>query len=210
MKTSLFRVVVSLVCFSGGASAQLAGTAASVLRVQNWDVSLLCTTEGLKAQVLDNSVTIYGNTWVSCLSQVIGYQFAHISAATLWVELAPEFRAGGSTYGSAPGPVDRQMDAHTLGLRFLAPIGRRISIYATAGGGAASFHDPYLIQGSVPVLLNNSTFHGVFEFGGGVDIRLWRRFSIRGEVRDFVTGHDLSGIVGSSHVLPAIGVAFHY
>ena len=54
------------------------------------------------------------------------------------------------------------------------------------------------------------TTHGVFQFGGGVDLRLTERISIRGEVRDFVTGSGLSGSNGPHHLVPLMGLAMHF
>ncbi len=59
-------------------------------------------------------------------------------------------------------------------------------------------------------MTGRTTAHGVFGFGGGADVRLTRWFSLRMEVRDFVTGKGLGGAGGRHHVLPAIGVAFHH
>ena len=64
--------------------------------------------------------------------------------------------------------------------------------------------------GDNPSVSTNNTAHGVFAFGGGADVRLSPHFSLRVEVRDLVTGKDLSGAAGRHHVLPLFGVAFHF
>lgn len=61
-----------------------------------------------------------------------------------------------------------------------------------------------------PAVKSTLTVHGGFDFGGGVDIRLSRYFSIRAEVRDFVTGAGLSGVEGRNHVAPLVGLVFHH
>jgi hypothetical protein len=211
MKTSLFQLLVGLMLVAGGARAQLAGAAAEVLGVQNFDIALLCGINRLSPQAIDGSnVTLYGATAVGCFSHVIGYQFARTRGVSLWIELAPEYFAGGSASGSIPGSVNRNMKAHTLGIRLMVPLHSRISAYGAVGGGGGTFYYPAILAGSNPYLLSSRTIHGVFEFGGGVDLRLSRRFSIRGEVRDFVTGNGLSGVSGPNHVLPSIGVGFHF
>ena len=102
------------------------------------------------------------------------------------------------------------MWAHTLGIRMMAPLAPRVSVFGAAGGGVGLFHYPWVLPGSNPYLLSQSTTHGVLQFGGGVDLRLSRRFSIRGEVRDFVSGKGLSGASGPNHVVGLAGVGFHF
>jgi hypothetical protein len=209
MKHSLFKLVACLALVPGGARAQVASAGASTFGVQNFDISIFCSEHSVKPQALDG-VTIYSDTDLGCFSEVIGYQVAHPSAASLWIELAPDYHAGGVSYANIPGSVSRGMSAHTLGVRFMAPLQPRISVYGALGGGAAGFYEPAILAGSTPVLLNHRTTNGVFDFGGGVDVRLSRRFSIRSEVRDFVTAQGLSGVSGHNHVLPLFGVTFHF
>ena len=49
---------------------------------------------------------------------------------------------------------------------------------------------------------------GAFDFGGGVDTKLWRWIGLRGEVRDFYTGapaYNISGVGGGQHNVVAGG-----
>jgi hypothetical protein len=213
MRTSFFRFLVGLALISGGARAQLAGAAGSVFRVQNFDIAELCTIHSYPSQTIAGSgVTVSGDRGASCASDVFAYQFARASAATFSVEFIPEYRAGGNGYpeGNILGSTSRVMSAHTLGIRLMAPLQSRISAYGSLGGGVGGFEYPTVLPTAPPVLSQTLTYHGVVEFGGGLDIRLWRRFSLRGEVRDFVTGQGLSGVPGRNHVLEAIGVGFHF
>jgi len=66
------------------------------------------------------------------------------------------------------------------------------------------------ISGSPPLASAIGTWHGVFDFAGGVDIRLKRSFSLRAEFRDFVTGRGLSGADGRHHPIAGIGIALHH
>jgi hypothetical protein len=52
--------------------------------------------------------------------------------------------------------------------------------------------------------------HGVLSFGDGMDFRLSEFFSIRVDVRDYVTGRDLAGVLGRNHFLPMFGFALHF
>jgi len=210
--STLLKVVVGLALVPGGAMAQLAGAAAAVASgVQNVDVSLLCGFNHIKPQAIEGTgVSLYGHIGADCFSEAVGYQVARPWGFGLWIELAPEYYVGGSSHGSIPGSASSEMKVHSLGLRFAVPLESRITPYAVAGGGGGAFYYPTILPGSNPYILSNETFHGVFDFGGGVDVRLSRRVSIRGEVRDFVTGHGLSGVSGTNHLLPLFGVAFHF
>jgi hypothetical protein len=78
-------------------------------------------------------------------------------------------------------------------LRLSIPVGSRVSFYGVAGVGYGdiTYHPGAAVSGGTVKDLTN--FHGVFDFGGGIDFRLTRPFSVRGEVRDFVTGSGLGG-----------------
>jgi hypothetical protein len=76
--------------------------------------------------------------------------------------------------------------------------------------GVASFNVPQIAQQPFPQASSTSTTHGIFDFGGGVDMRLNRQISIRGEVRDYVTGEGLGGISGRNHRVVSGGLAFHF
>ena len=96
------------------------------------------------------------------------------------------------------------------GVRLMVPVQSRISVFGAIGGGFCSCSNPNLTSDNPPDLKTNNTTHGVFSFGGGVDFRLFQAVSIRLDVRDYVTGRDLSGIPGRNHFLPMMGLAFHF
>lgn len=92
----------------------------------------------------------------------------------------------------------------------MIPLTSRLSVYAAGAGGGGSFHRPQIVPDAGPSVISTVTWHGVFDFGGGVDLRLSRPFSIRGEVRDFVTGAGLGGSPGRNHLIAAGGLALHF
>jgi hypothetical protein len=96
------------------------------------------------------------------------------------------------------------------GLRFLVSFGSRFSLYAVAGGGFGSFDIPQVQQQPFPQASSTATYRGIFDFGGGVDFRINRAFSIRGEFRDLVTGAGLPGATGRNHPVASPGVAIHF
>jgi len=76
----------------------------------------------------------------------------------------------------------------TPGIRLKLRPTARISPYLSIGGGLAWFeHSTKLLNGD-PNPVSRELFRGAFDFGGGVDVPVWRLVALRGEVRDFFTG----------------------
>jgi hypothetical protein len=62
-----------------------------------------------------------------------------------------------------------------------------VSPWVSLGGGFGHFSEStnLIYSGTNP---GGSTTSGVLQTGIGLDVKAWRRFSIRGEVRDFWSG----------------------
>jgi hypothetical protein len=87
----------------------------------------------------------------------------------------------------------------------------RVSIYAAAGGGVASFSRNVDIVGNGTVSASSSrTESGAFDFGGGIDFRLTRFLSLRAEGRDFITRPGLGDSSGRNHPFFTAGFGFHF
>ena len=200
IKTSLLPVV-SLILLCGPGWAQ---------RVQNSDIYFLAGPAVSGSMAIPGSnATVNKSTGVS-VSTGYGYQVARASAASIWLDFAPTIAAGRITAASIPGSVNFDFTSYTAGLRFMIPLQSRTSVFGALGGGWGTFWYPVISGGPNPSVSSNQTTHGVFQFGGGVDIRLTERISIRGEARDFVSGSGLSGSTGPHHVVPLMGVALHF
>lgn len=77
-----------------------------------------------------------------------------------------------------------------------APNGR-ISPWAAIGGGYAQYENSELNAAGRPNGAPRREHHGTLAFGGGVDVKVLRWLSLRGEIRDFYgTGPDY-GVPGS-------------
>ncbi|HTS25429.1 MAG TPA: hypothetical protein VMH81_06125 [Bryobacteraceae bacterium] len=139
-----------------------------------------------------------------------GYQLARVSPGTLWLDLSQWFGAPDDLQASLPGTGRTTWQAYTASGRLMVPLYRRLSGYAVTGVGGGLFHGIAVHGGSSPTVSTYRTYHGVFDFGGGLDFRLLRWFSVRAEVRDLVTGEQLSGVAGRQHVLPMFGMGFHF
>ena len=178
---------------------------------QNMDISFMVGPASTEPQVLGSSgATVSGATGYSTQFGY-GYMVARVSAASLWLELMPmTFSRPANSHASISGSTTLGMWVMSPGVRFMAPVQSRVSVYGVVGGGVGYFRYPYIAGGSSPYLSSNSTAHGVFSLGGGVDVRVIRTLSIRGEVRDFVSGSGLSGVDGIHHVVPLAGIALHF
>ena len=77
----------------------------------------------------------------------------------------------------------------TPGLRIKFLPNRPISPYVAAGGGYALYEQSLSTIGGLANSAPRFTHRGAFDFGGGVDARLWRFVSVRAEIRDFYTGN---------------------
>jgi hypothetical protein len=180
-------------------------------RIQNMDVFFLAGPSFARTQVIGGTnVTVYGSTGF-CETTGYGYQFMRRSAVSLWVELLPFASVNPSAEtASIPGSISLNTSLFVPSVRVMVPVQSRISFFGTLGAGLGSFNNPTLTSDNPPDLKTNGVDHLVIGAGGGVDIRLTRMFSLRVDVRDFVTGRDLSGVPGRNHVLPMMGFAFHF
>jgi hypothetical protein len=63
-----------------------------------------------------------------------------------------------------------------------------ISPWVSVGGGFGYFKESSTLEFGGPNPGETGTTSGIFQLGAGLDVRLFSRFSVRGEVRDFYTG----------------------
>jgi hypothetical protein len=89
-----------------------------------------------------------------------------------------------------------------------------ISPWVSVGGGFGYFKENSTLEfgGSNPGETGTTT--GIFQIGGGLDVKLFSRFSLRGEVRDFFSGTpQLNVDTGKSrqhNFFVGAGVVFHF
>lgn len=102
----------------------------------------------------------------------------------------------------------------TPGLKIKFLPGWRFSPYVAAGGGYARFAESEFRTNDQPNTGRRGTNTGVFNYGGGVDLRVIRYLSLRGEVRDFVTGNpnfNAPFLTNRQHnVLTSGGIVLHF
>lgn len=163
------------------------------------------------------STTLAGANGPAHFSGVFSFQtnFAHTihsySFADLWWEAPSTFAArDSSNVGNGVKSASYNEFFFTPGVRLHVPLGSRVSFYGAGGVGYCSFHysqDSAISGVHIQTLTN---YHGVVDFGGGMDFRLTRRLSVRGDVRDFVTGRGLGGLDGRHHPIFGFGLALHF
>jgi hypothetical protein len=99
----------------------------------------------------------------------------------------------------------------TPGLRVKFSPQARVSFYAAAGLGIASFAATSSIAATPVHVISGSRENGFAAgLGGGIDFRLTRLLSLRVDARDFITKAGLGQISGSNHAILQAGVAFHF
>lgn len=90
----------------------------------------------------------------------------------------------------------------TPGIRVKFGPGRAIAPYVVAGGGYAAFEQSVTQLNGQPNAAPRTVNRGVFDYGGGVDVKFWRFIGLRGEVRDFYSGSpafNLPALRGGQH-----------
>jgi opacity protein-like surface antigen len=90
----------------------------------------------------------------------------------------------------------------TPGLRLKAFPKSRISPYLAIGGGYADYEQSTTEINGQPNPASRELARGVFDFGAGVDVRVWRWVALRGEARDFYSGspdYNVASLSGGQH-----------
>jgi hypothetical protein len=143
-----------------------------------------------------------------------GYQVASTKLGNVFIEtpFTYTWQATGSIVGAMIGGFSRDVTYITPGVRLKTRTFRRVSFYGAAGGGYAGFwRIDSVISGPNGTVAANTSFHpsAVFDYAGGVDLRLSRLLSLRAEARDFVSAANLGGVTGHNHPVFLIGFVFH-
>lgn len=90
----------------------------------------------------------------------------------------------------------------TPGIRLKFFPNSAISPYAVVGGGYADYEQSTTRLDGQPNPASRQLARGVFDFGAGVDVHVWRWIALRGEARDFYTGspaYNLASVSGGQH-----------
>jgi hypothetical protein len=89
-----------------------------------------------------------------------------------------------------------------------------VSPWASVGGGFGYFKESSDLIFSGPNPGDTGTFTSVFQFGAGLDVKIWKKLTLRGEVRDFWSGvPQLNVDTGKSrqhNIFGGGGVVWHF
>jgi opacity protein-like surface antigen len=107
----------------------------------------------------------------------------------------------------------------TPGVRYHFNLKPRLAVYAGVGGGIALRQQKFFLASprpdsslAVDVISQHSDWKvsGAFDFGAGLDFRLTRLLSLRGEVRSFRTSSQPGFGDGRQYPSAHVGLAFHF
>lgn len=102
----------------------------------------------------------------------------------------------------------------TPGVKVKFLPGARLAPYLAIGGGYARYTGSQFLTSNQPNLGKRAINTGAFDYGGGVDVRLFRHLGLRGEVRDFLTGNpNFNAPLASNrqhNVLDSGGIVIHF
>jgi hypothetical protein len=177
----------------------LAPTLPVLALAQSNDITL--SLGGIAAQSRTLRSPAAGSTQISAdvsLGANYGHRLLHTEFAAIYGEI--QFVALPNRSLTAPTTTVPQNYASlyvTPGLRLKVLPTARLSPWVALGGGYALYEQSAKLsngQNTANKFLNR----GVFDYGGGLDYRLFRFFGLRGEVRDFVSGNPNLNVALSS------------
>jgi hypothetical protein len=96
----------------------------------------------------------------------------------------------------------------TPGIRVKLFPDSKFSPYALVGGGYADYEQSTTRVDGRPNPVSREIARGAFDFGAGVDLKVWRFIGLRGEARDYFTGspiYNVATISGGQHNIAATG-----
>jgi opacity protein-like surface antigen len=193
-------------------SVLLLAMAAGIASAQNSDLGLLIGISGPTHQVVTGTQVRVSSS-VGASGQInYAMQLKENDAGRLYLELP--LLIGGRAASSVSGFVSSSTQAgiyFTPGVRLNLTLHPRTSFYAVGGAGLASFDENLSLVGK-GVVTNGSEWKTSFAvaFGGGLDFRLTRLISLRGELRDFVSEKGIGLTDGRNHPVFGFGMGFHW
>ena len=192
--TLLLFAALAAVCFAqedAGRKNELALGLGGIPAVSRSDTPRLDTGSGLVFQVN------YGRRFLNSRKVAL---FGEINA------LANPLRDVSSSIPAATHDFASLYITPGIRVKFLPTS--RISPYALIGGGYADYEQSTTRIDRQPNSVSRELARGVFDFGAGVDVHIWRFLALRGEARDFYSGspaYNVAGVSGGQHNVVATG-----
>jgi hypothetical protein len=188
----------------------LAALATTRAAAQNSDLALLAGITGPHGRVVAGPNPIASGS-VGAGGQ-INYAWQVLQRSVdLYVELPLVFTgesSGTATLGATISSNGTDI-FFTPGLRLKISPQSRVSFYAVLGGGIGSLGSTQVTTGVTPSAVSNRVTTPALDFGGGLDFRLTRLLSLRGDIRDFVS-RSVPPLSGRNRWMALVGIAFHF
>ena len=185
--------------------------AGSAVVAQNSDLGLLFGPSYGQIRNVPNAHLSEGIGFANQYS--FAWQVVDSKAGGLYVEIPFNF-AGYTSANTRDGVARGGTNSYlfTPGLRFKFSLRSRVSLYAAFGGGLGVYGVKYIYYAGpyTGTIVENHTTSGVIDFGGGVDYRLTKLLSLRGETRDYVSRRVLGPGSGRNFVLVEAGIGLHF
>lgn len=183
---------------------------AAAQKSQNSEISILVGASDPASSVVTVGSTVNVSTSVSAALHLgYAYQVHSWKAGYLYMEFPATFTFGGNTSivgSNVLSTTENSVVWFTPGIRFKLPVHSRLSAYGVAGGGAQIRRRSAVNAGTTGVSVRTDwRITGVVDVGGGLDLRLTRLLSLRGEVRDFISGGN-----PTHEVVYLFGLGFHF
>lgn len=147
---------------------------------------------------------------LSYARRIVGNDFASVHFETVF--FATPLKDVKASITGVPRDYAALFVAPGIKVRFLPNA--RISPYVAAGGGYARFDESEFQQNNAPNAGKRGTNRGTFDYGGGVEFKVFRFFALRGEVRDFISGNPRLNTIFSSdrqhNVISSAGLVLRF
>lgn len=186
--------------------------AAGLAFAQNSDLAVLVGFSGPNSEVVSGPNPRVTSSESVSLQLNYAFQVRSTPASYIYAEL-PLFLTT-KNYDNVARTItssERGVAFLTPGVRFSLFLHNRISVYGALGVGVGWAGKSEAIVGAGVVSTSSSYSVGpALDFGGGVDFRLTRLLSLRGDVRDFVTRKGLGASTGHNSLFYTFGVGFHF
>src|SRR5437660_1875389 len=125
--------------------------AAFAQRVQNHDIYFLFGFNTTSSRVIPGSDVVMNGKTSFASSVGYGYEVVQTRAGSLWLDLSfGTFVVNGFTKASIPGSFLNDIEAYTVGGRYMIPVHPRISPYGLIGAGVGRLFTPTIKSGPNP------------------------------------------------------------
>jgi hypothetical protein len=180
---------------------------------QNTDLGILGGVSGPVSEVVSGTAAHVSTSVGGHVQFNLAFQLKEYKTGRLYLELP--FLWGGDTRTIVGPGVSTSSEGNlifTPGIRWNLPIHSRLSLYGTAGAGPiGSRREIASVTGTTVTKFDQYRVSLAGGIGGGIDVRLARLISLRGEARDFISTTGFQGGSTSHHyVVFGFGFGFHW